>query len=166
MTDSILSIIWIQGEYPFLISLVERIFFFTKWKCVSAILTTKDAIQFYQQNCAQLSWWTELEVISNFFAVQSISAVQPCRHSPHVTTVHLNVATGRFSRNGFIVKILTKLLFNSIFLHIVVTAKTLSPQKWRMGRQGSFWLDNAALYGRGLKLKVARRLHQKNCFEI
>jgi len=67
------------------------------------------------------------------------------QYSPHVATGHLNVATGRFSRNGFIVKILTKLLFNSIFLHIVATAKTLSPQKCRMWRQGSFWLDNAAL---------------------
>jgi hypothetical protein len=66
------------------------------------------------------------------------SVVQPCRHSPHV-------ATGRFSRNGFIIKILTKLLFNSIFLHIVATAKTFSPQKWRMWRLGSFWLDNADL---------------------
>ncbi len=66
------------------------------------------------------------------------SVVQPCRHSPHV-------ATGRFSRNGFIVKKSTKLLFYSIFLQIVATAKTLSPQKWRMWRQGSFWLDNADL---------------------
>jgi len=64
---------------------------------------------------------------------------------PHVATGHLNVARGRFSRNGFIVKILTKLLFNSIFLHIVATAKTLSPQKRRMWRQGSFWLDNVGL---------------------
>ncbi len=62
-----------------------------------------------------------------------------------MATGHLNVATGRFSRNGFIVKKSTKLLFYSIFLQIVATAKTLSSQKWRMWRQGSFRLDNAAL---------------------
>jgi hypothetical protein len=34
-------------------------------------------------------------------------------------------------------------MFCSIFLYIVATAKTLLPQKWRMWRQGTFWLDNA-----------------------
>ena len=29
----------------------------------------------------------------------------------------------------------------------MATIKTLSTQKWRMWRQGSFWLDNAALTG-------------------
>ena len=27
----------------------------------------------------------------------------------------------------------------------MATAKTLLPQKWRMWRQGTFWLDNAVL---------------------
>jgi hypothetical protein len=39
------------------------------------------------------------------------SVVQPCRHSSHVATSHLNVATRSFSRIRLRVKKLTKLLF-------------------------------------------------------
>ena len=44
------------------------------------------------------------------------SVVQTCRHSPHVATGHLIVATGSFYRGWFIVKKSTKLLFCSLFL--------------------------------------------------
>jgi hypothetical protein len=47
------------------------------------------------------------------------------------------VATGSFSRSCFTVKASTKLLFYRIIPHIVAKAKTLSPQKCRMWRQGT-----------------------------
>jgi hypothetical protein len=63
----------------------------------------------------------------------------------NVATGILNVATGSFSRSCFIVTKWIKFMFYSIFLYTVMTAKTLLPQKWRMWRQGTFWLDNAGL---------------------
>jgi len=58
-----------------------------------------------------------------------------------VATGHLNVATGSFSRSCFTVKTSTKLSFYRIIgigiPYIVATAKSLSPQKWRMWRQGT-----------------------------
>jgi hypothetical protein len=54
-----------------------------------------------------------------------------------VATGHLNVATGSFSRSCFTVKTSTKLSFYRIIPYIAATAKSLSPQKWRMWRQGT-----------------------------
>jgi hypothetical protein len=63
------------------------------------------------------------------------SVVQPCRHSPHVATGDLNVATDRFIRNE---SIMINTLHTSKILTKVATTKHLSQQFWKMWRQREY----------------------------